>query len=99
VANVRRPHVGQDSPTIGLDAAELDRLLTAAEHDSPRSAALISLLVYNGLRIAEALGCDVTSLSYLSTGAPGPADHPQGRPRRDRAVGAGGAPPAAGVHR
>jgi len=26
VANVRRPRVGEDSPTIGLDAAELDRL-------------------------------------------------------------------------
>ncbi len=64
VANVRRPRVGDDSPTIGLDAAELDRLLTAAEHDSPRSAALVSLLVYNGLRIAEALGCEVTSLTY-----------------------------------
>ena len=64
VANVRRPRVGEDSPTIGLDAAELDRLLTAAERDSPRSAALISLLVYNGLRIAEALSCDVTSLTY-----------------------------------
>jgi integrase len=41
-----------------------DRLLTAAEHDSPRSAALVSLLVYNGLRIAEALGSEVTSLTY-----------------------------------
>src|SRR5665811_1143134 len=30
VANVRRPKVTEDSPTIGLDAAELDRLLTAA---------------------------------------------------------------------
>lgn len=64
VANVRRPRVGEDSPTIGLDAAELDRLLTAAEQDSPRSAALISLLVYNGLRIAEALSCDVDSVTY-----------------------------------
>ena len=38
--------------------------LIAAEHDSPRSAALVSLLVYNGLRIAEALGSEVTSLTY-----------------------------------
>jgi integrase/recombinase XerD len=36
----------------------------AAEHDSPRSAALVSLLVFNGLRVAEALGCEVTSLTY-----------------------------------
>jgi site-specific recombinase XerD len=47
VANVRRgrgSRVAEDSPTIGLDAAELDRLLGAAERDSPRSAALIALL-------------------------------------------------------
>ena len=64
VANVRRPRVSEDSPTVGLSAAELDRLLTAAEQHSPRSAALVSLLVYNGLRIDEALACDVTSLTY-----------------------------------
>lgn len=38
VANVRRPRVSEDSPAIGLDAPELDRLLTAAEADGPRSA-------------------------------------------------------------
>jgi integrase/recombinase XerD len=64
VANVRRPKVSEDSPTIGLDAAELDRLLTAAEADGPRSAALVSLLVYNGLRIDEALACDVDDFTY-----------------------------------
>lgn len=64
VANVRRPRVSEDSPTIGLDAAELDRLLTAAETHSPRAAALVSLLVYNGLRIDEALACDVPDLTY-----------------------------------
>lgn len=64
VANVRRPHVAEDSPTIGLNAAELDRILGAAEQDSPRSAALVSLLIYNGLRIAEALSLDVPSLTY-----------------------------------
>ena len=64
VANVRRPHVSEDSPTIGLAAPELDRLLGAAEQDSLRSAALISLLVYNGLRIAEALALDISSLTY-----------------------------------
>jgi hypothetical protein len=64
VANVRRPKVSEDSPTIGLDAAELDRLLTAAEAHGLRSAALVSLLVYNGLRIDEALAGDVTDLTY-----------------------------------
>jgi integrase/recombinase XerD len=64
VANVRRPKVSEDSPTIGLDAAELDRLLTAAEADGTSSAALVSLLVYNGLRIDEALRCDVEDFTY-----------------------------------
>jgi len=48
VANVRRPRVGEDSPTIGLDATKLNRLLAAAERDSPRSAALIALEVHAG---------------------------------------------------
>jgi integrase/recombinase XerD len=46
VANVRRPKVSDDSSTVGLTADELDRLLTAAEAHGPRSAALVSLLVY-----------------------------------------------------
>ena len=45
---MRRPRVGEDSPTIGLDATELNRLLAAAERDSPRSAALIALEVHAG---------------------------------------------------
>jgi integrase/recombinase XerD len=64
VANVRRPKVSDDSSTIGLTAEELDRLLSAAEAHSPRSAALVSLLVYNGLRIAEVLACDVEPLTH-----------------------------------
>jgi site-specific recombinase XerC len=62
VANVRRPRVGEDSPTIGLDAAELDRLLIAAEHASPRSAALVSLLVYNGLSLSRLGGPTLPTL-------------------------------------
>ena len=64
VANVRRPKVSDDSSTVGLTAEELDRLLTAAEAHGARSAALISLLVYNGLRIAEVLACDIDDLSH-----------------------------------
>ena len=59
VANVRRPKVSDDSSTVGLTADELDRLLTAAEEHDPRSAALINVLVYNGLRIAEVLATDI----------------------------------------
>ena len=64
VANVRRPKVSDDSSTVGLTAEELDHLLTAAEAHGPRSAALISLLVYNGLRIAEVLACDIEDFSH-----------------------------------
>lgn len=64
VANVRRPKVSDDSATVGLTADELDKLLSAAEAHGPRSAALLSLLVYNGLRIAEVLACDVESFTY-----------------------------------
>ncbi|MCA1678484.1 MAG: site-specific integrase, partial [Actinobacteria bacterium] len=64
VANVRRPKVSDDSSTVGLTADELDRLLGAAEEHRPRSAALVSLLVYNGLRIAEVLGTDVDDLTH-----------------------------------
>ena len=64
VANVRRPKVSEDSSTVGLTADELDRLLTAAEDHSARSAALVSVLVYNGLRIAEVLACDVESFTH-----------------------------------
>jgi site-specific recombinase XerD len=64
VANVRRPKVSDDSSTVGLTAEELDRLLTAAEEHGPRSAALLSLLVYNGLRISEALACDIEHLTH-----------------------------------
>jgi integrase/recombinase XerD len=64
VANVRRPPVSDDSTTVGLNADELRRLLTAAAQHSPRSAALVSLLVLNGLRIAEALGADVRDYGH-----------------------------------
>lgn len=64
VANVRRPKVSDDSSTVGLTAEQLDQLLTAAEADGPRSAALVSLLVYNGLRIAEVLATDVEHFTH-----------------------------------
>lgn len=70
VANVRRPKVSEDSPTIGLDAAELDRLLTAAEADGTRSAALVSLLVYNGPAHRRGAGLRRRRL-HLSTWSPG----------------------------
>ncbi len=62
VANVKRPKVGADTVSTGLDRDELSALVVAAEADSPRSHALVLLLGLNGLRISEALGADVRDL-------------------------------------
>lgn len=62
VEHVRRPKVGTDSQTTGLDRDEARRLLAAARADGPRSFALVSLLTHNGLRVSEALGADVEDL-------------------------------------
>lgn len=61
---VARPAVSPDSPTTGLDVAEMRRLRAAAAADGPRSEALVTLLLNNGLRISEALACDVEHLGY-----------------------------------
>jgi integrase len=50
--------------SVGLARGELKRLLDAAEADGPRSAALITLLAYNGLRVDEALSRDVEQLGH-----------------------------------
>jgi len=63
-ANVRQPRVSDDSSTPALSREELIKLLEAAEQDSLRSAALITLLAYNGLRIDEALSANVEHYSY-----------------------------------
>ncbi len=62
VANVKRPRVANDSMTVGLTRDELEQLLQAAEADGPRSAALMTLLAYNGLRVDEALSRNVEHL-------------------------------------
>jgi integrase/recombinase XerD len=64
VTNVKRPRVANESMTVGLARDELERLLDAADADSPRSAALITLLAYNGLRVDEALSRDVGHLGH-----------------------------------
>jgi site-specific recombinase XerD len=65
VAHVRRPRLGQDSPTLGLDRDEARRLLAAARAHSTRASALVTLLLHGGLRISEALGADATDLTTL----------------------------------
>ncbi len=69
VAHVRRPRVGEDSQTTGLDRAQLRGLLEAARRraaagagQTRRDLALVTLLAHNGLRIGEALGADAGDL-------------------------------------
>ncbi len=69
VAHVRRPRVGEDSQTTGLDRERLRALLQAARRrgatgagQSRRDLALVTLLAHNGLRIGEALAADVEDL-------------------------------------
>ena len=64
LVRVKRPKVSDHSSTVGLDEKELVKLLEAAEADGLRSAALITLLALNGLRIDEALSRDVEHLTY-----------------------------------
>src|SRR3954447_3906918 len=64
VASVRRPKVSDDSQAVGLTSDELRRLLTAAAAHSPRSAALVTLLTFCGLRISEALGADIRDYGH-----------------------------------
>jgi integrase/recombinase XerD len=62
VANVKRPKVGTDTVSTGLDRDELLSLIEVARQDSPRSLAMVLLLGLNGLRVSEALGADVGDL-------------------------------------
>jgi len=59
---VRRPKLGRDSTSTGLDRDELARLVAVAAEDSRRSHVLVLLLGLNGLRITEALSIDVGDL-------------------------------------
>lgn len=59
---VRRPRVLEDDSRLALQRDDIVALLGAAAEDGARAHALVSLLVYGGLRINEALGADVTDL-------------------------------------
>jgi integrase/recombinase XerD len=63
VTHVRRPKVGTDTVSTGLDVNEMTALIRAAQADSARSHALVLLLGMNGLRISEVLGADVDDLT------------------------------------
>lgn len=65
VRRVVRPRVDADhSATRGLSKPEARAFLLAAEADSPRSLALVSLLVMTGARLSEALGADRSDLQH-----------------------------------
>ena len=64
VANVRRPHVSDESQAIGLNTDQLRRLLDVAGAHSPRSSALVTLLTFCGLRITEALNTDIRDYTH-----------------------------------
>jgi integrase len=61
---MRRPRVSDGSQAVGLTADELRRLLAVAAAHSPRSAALVAVLTFCGLRISEALGTDIRDYGH-----------------------------------
>lgn len=64
---VKRPKVDADhSSTQGLTIAQTKALLGAAETDSPRSHALVSLLVFTGVRLSEALNASTADYGHDS---------------------------------
>lgn len=63
-SNVRRPYIDQDvTTTAALTRREAEDLLEAARSHSPRSLALVDLLLTTGARISEALGARLSDLS------------------------------------
>jgi site-specific recombinase XerD len=52
------------TPTVSLDGAEADRLITAADEDSLIASALIRLLLAEGLRIGSAINATIADLGH-----------------------------------
>lgn len=61
-----RPHADPKSNTLALSTSQAERLLAAADRDSPRSAAVVSILVYTGVRVGELVALDVKDLTEQS---------------------------------
>ncbi|AOT04704.1 tyrosine-type recombinase/integrase [Arthrobacter sp. U41] len=67
VATISRPAVDADhSSTQGLSRDQALALLEAARRDGPRSNALVSLLMFTGLRISEALQARTSDYAHDS---------------------------------
>lgn len=60
---VKRHRLSDRSTTAVLDRFELAQIVREAEKDGARSMALVCLLGFNGLRVSEALGIDITDIS------------------------------------
>lgn len=61
---VRRPRVERISPRGALTRSQIHDLLAAAEALGTHPYGLCCVLAFNGLRISEATGLDVTHLDY-----------------------------------
>lgn len=60
-----RPNIDRDvSPATGLSQDEMDALLDRAAADSPRAAALISLLYFGAFRVGSVLAATVGDLGW-----------------------------------
>ena len=67
VQAVARPKVNADhSATQGLTKEQAKALLAAAREDSPRSHALVSLLMFTGIRVSEALSVSTADYGHDS---------------------------------
>jgi site-specific recombinase XerD len=65
VNKIDRPKADQDrTPTIGLTKQEATALLTAADANSPRSCAVLSVLVGLGIRVGEACNANIADLGH-----------------------------------
>lgn len=62
-AHVRRPKIDDLVSRPYLDRMELGKFIAAAEGSSSRDYALVCLLAFNGLRISEALGANIETIS------------------------------------
>lgn len=64
---IKRPKVDADhSDTQGLTKDQARALLAAARADGPRSHALVSLLLFSGIRLSEALNASTTDYGHDS---------------------------------
>jgi site-specific recombinase XerD len=86
------PKVSRKSQTLGPDREESGALLAAAEARGPRDAAVVAVLLYQGLRVSELCGMDLEDIS-TQRGHRVVRLRRKGGEEQDQAV----APPAAGA--